>query len=231
MTAQQLYSFALAALLELDGKLATVGGAGATLSTALGVVGAPVPLDGLLAQYFHDPYWETSVLVRQEHGLDYDWGGVIILDYQGELVFDGTPFPKFEPLSADKKAEAIGRIRAQRDSPDAQVRFRAWRSLFALEDEEAILHMLEDYRAADRDATQVIVSYGREWLIPYLVDDINHGSMESRGDERPIRIYSTGLAYAIIERSERFPLATRRWAAAFTIRGPSMRATPPRIGP
>lgn len=76
VSAQQLYNFALAALLELDSKLAGAGGATGTLSAAAALLGTPQPLPGLHAEYFHDSYWETPMLIRQETtGVDFDWGG------------------------------------------------------------------------------------------------------------------------------------------------------------
>lgn len=75
VSAQQLYNFALAALLELDGKLAAAGGATGTLSAAAALLGTPSPLAGLHAEYFNSPDFSGSpVLLRQETAVGFDGG-------------------------------------------------------------------------------------------------------------------------------------------------------------
>jgi hypothetical protein len=75
VTRQQLYQFALAALLELDGKLAGAGGASGTLSAAAALLGTPQPLLGLHAEYFNNPDFSGSpALVRQETTVGFDGG-------------------------------------------------------------------------------------------------------------------------------------------------------------
>jgi hypothetical protein len=75
VSAQQLYQFALAALLELDGKLAGAGGATGTLSAAAALLGTPQPLAGLHAEYFNSPDFSGSpVLLRQETTVGFDGG-------------------------------------------------------------------------------------------------------------------------------------------------------------
>jgi hypothetical protein len=75
VTRQQLYQFALAALLELDGKLAGMGGATGSLSAAAALLGTPQPLPGLHAEYFNNPDFSGSpVLLRQETTIGFDGG-------------------------------------------------------------------------------------------------------------------------------------------------------------
>jgi hypothetical protein len=75
VTRQQIYQFALAALLELDGKLAGMGGATGTLSAAAALLGTPQPLPGLHAEYFNNPDFSGSpVLLRQETTVGFDGG-------------------------------------------------------------------------------------------------------------------------------------------------------------
>jgi hypothetical protein len=75
VTAQQVYNFALAALLELDAKLAGVGGATTSLSAAAALVGTPQEYPGLHAEYFNNQDFSgVPVLTRPETGVDFDWG-------------------------------------------------------------------------------------------------------------------------------------------------------------
>jgi hypothetical protein len=75
VSAQQLYNFALAALLELHAKLANAGGATGTLSAAAALLGTPQPLAGLHAEYFNNADFSGSpVLLRQETTVGFDGG-------------------------------------------------------------------------------------------------------------------------------------------------------------
>jgi hypothetical protein len=108
VTADQLYNFALAALLELNGKLATVGGAGTSLSAALGVVGAQA---GLHSEYFdNSDFAGVPVFTRLEAAVAHDWNdggnrlspvpGLGTTDYTvrwvGEVVAEETGFYLFD---------------------------------------------------------------------------------------------------------------------------------------
>jgi hypothetical protein len=132
---------------------------------------------------------------------------------------------RYDSLSAERQAEVLRTIKTQRDSPDAEVRSDAWRSLVALEDEEAIRTVvkafIEDYYS---DAYPGAFSFSTPAVIPHLIDAIysipkpltreDHlRAQEHNALSLTIRDRAAYLALGYL--TERwFPADTRKWAEA-----------------
>ncbi len=132
---------------------------------------------------------------------------------------------RYDTLTAQEKAEVLLTIRAQKESASKEVRLRAWRSLIALEDEQAVIDFVKAERDDQHDFEEAGIGFDAlpAMMLPYYIDDIYNGSAKLTPEERlaadnagraqlSIRDRAVFSALGIIEGWKEFPAETRQWA-------------------
>lgn len=136
---------------------------------------------------------------------------------------------RYDSLSAERQAEMLRAIKAQRDSTDAEVRSDAWRSLISLEDEEAIAIVVKTFLEDPySDAYPGALSFAAPSLLPHLIDAIYNGATKLTDDERmralknddwffSTRARALHMAIGKLSGWKQFPAATQEWATVVGI--------------
>lgn len=141
-----------------------------------------------------------------------------VLDQQfGQTVFTDDRAERNENFGTpEQRAEMIRRLRLKLNDESINSRTGAERGLLRLGDEQSIASMMPAYRAGDLEAVSNFELAGRASLLPFLIEDVQHGSMQwDKGEvtRGPLKIRATMMALHCIEMTQGFLPETKAWAA------------------